>query len=144
MHFSGSPSFRRLRAIDSTTRTKRCSACCASPCRGRCRVVLCFRSFSFLNVLGNFELLLSPEHALHCPPRHGLTDPLCEEEPVIRQFVRCLRFRLNDEAVIEIVAIQLHGMSGIGLGRLDLGLLLVAESDPAALTVPVLPDFFPV
>ncbi len=57
----------------------------------------------------------SIRQVLDCPPGHRLTHPLRYEEPIRRKLMRCLWIGIHDQAVVEVVAIDVNGVIGIDL-----------------------------
>src|SRR6202035_2574350 len=78
------------------------------------------------------------------PPTQNLAEALGKKQPVIRYFVCRLCIGFDRIAVVEVVAVDLHGMVGIEFRRHSLSFFLVAESRPTALSVPVLANLFPI
>src|SRR5207248_8268486 len=120
---------RKKRSPGSAARTTQCSVYCQAPSRARCSE----GSASSVHRIVSACLV-----SLHCPPGKKLARDLGEKEPVVRDFIGGTGVRLNDEAVVELVAVELDRVVGIDLGRDDLGLFQITKPRPATLPIPVL------
>ena len=132
----------------SAHRTRRYSACCVRPYSIPCSkdpfsqscVSVLKSSTQFFKTIGS---KYRNAESLYRPPSQGLAYELGDEQEVIRYFVRGFVVGFDPETVVEVVAIDLHGVVGIDFRGDHLCFFQIAEPGPAALSVPVLASFSP-